>query len=308
MSRTHSRPAIWMFGGQGSQYYRMGHELYVRDVVFRRAVDACSELLEPVLHVSLIDEIYRPRAGGSPPFDRLLYSTPAICAVQYGIAEVLRARGFAPDYVLGYSLGSITARVVAGLLSLEDGLRVAVQLAELTEAGVSRGGMLAVLKEPEEYAGTWLAARNFATHFVVAGPDDALAAVERRLQAGNVTIQRLAVRYPFHCPLIDPIEREFTSFVASRRQTPADVDVLGADSIWQAVREPIDFAATVAGLEARGPYRYIDVGPSGTLATFVKYNLRPGSASETATTVTPFDQALYNFRDLEAAEALDGGR
>jgi bacillaene synthase trans-acting acyltransferase len=293
-------PAIWMFGGQGSQYYQMGRDLYASDDVFRRAVRACSDILEPVLHASLIDEIYRPRDDRFAPFDRLLYANPAICAVQYGVAEALRARGCRPDYVLGYSLGTITAQIVAGALALEDGLRMAVKLAELTEDRVLSGGMLAVLKAPEPFDGAWIAARNFATHFVLAAESETLAAIEQRLAAERVSIQRLPVRYPFHCPLIDPIADDFAAFVAAVPQRTPTVDVLAPRSVWDAIRQPVDFQATVCDLEARGGWRYVDLGPSATLATFVKYNRRPGSPSEIFSTVTPFDRAAEHLDRLSA--------
>jgi hypothetical protein len=57
------------------------------------------------------------------------------------------------------------------------------------------------------------------------------------------------------------------------------------------VRLPIFFEQTIAELERAGPHEYIDLGPSGTLSTFVKYNLAPASRSSFHAVVTPFGYA-----------------
>ena len=51
------------------------------------------------------------------------------------------------------------------------------------------------------------------------------------------------------------------------------------DAIWAAVRQPVEFARTIEGLTAGGGARFVDLGPSATLATFVKYLAAPGDGS-----------------------------
>ncbi|MGO4779982.1 hypothetical protein AB4084_31365, partial [Lysobacter sp. 2RAB21] len=66
------------------------------------------------------------------------------------------------------------------------------------------------------------------------------------------------------------------------------------DFFWRAVRRPIRLRDTIAQLESQGPHRYIDVGPSGTMATFAKYALPAGSASTVHPALTPYGQDLKN--------------
>jgi acyl transferase domain-containing protein len=70
------------------------------------------------------------------------------------------------------------------------------------------------------------------------------------------------------------------------------------DYFWRVVRQPIRFREAIVSLEAQGSYRYIDVGPSGTLATFVKYALPDHSASTAHPTLTPYGQDLNNLARL----------
>lgn len=316
------KPVVWMFSGQGSQYFQMGRDLYEGEPLFRRTLDDCSEILRPLLGESLTEQIYRQRPDRFAPFDRTRFSNPAIVALQVGVARVLRARGQAPDLVLGYSLGEVAAGIVAGALTLEDGLRLAVGLAEVLERSASPGAMLAVLAEPalverqpDWFAGTWVAAENFSGHFVVSGEPAAIAKLETRLLAEKMTVQRLPVEYAFHSPLIEPIGEGVRGLVASLNTSRAGLDMISASggapyrniteaALWETIRQPVPFARTIAALEEQGPYRYVDLGPSGTLGTFVKYALADGSSSEIAATVTPYGNALTNLdRLLPARQA-----
>ncbi len=304
---------IWMCSGQGSQYYQMARGAYEAEPVFRESMRLCSGLLEPMLGLSLVDFIYRERADRFAPFDRTLFANPAICAAQYSAAQVLLARGPRPDAILGYSIGEITAAVLGGTLALEEGLRVAVRLAELAEGSLSEGGMLAVLADPAIVSGrpglsdgAWIAARNFATHFVVSGAAGVIERLERSLLGDRVPVQRLPVRYAFHTPAIDPIERAFVSYAESlsfstvrsheaiRTMSARDggwTGCLTPQHLWDAVRLPVDFQRTVQELERSGPHSYVDLGPAGTLSNFVKYNLPKSSQSTFRAFVTPFGYA-----------------
>jgi bacillaene synthase trans-acting acyltransferase len=318
-----------MCSGLGSQYYLMGKDLYDAEPVFRRAMDACSEILQPMIGVSLSELLYRPRADRFAPFDRTLYSSPSICCLQYAVARLLRARGCEPDRVLGYSLGEVSAAMIAGVLSLEEGLRTAVHLAQLLETDAPEGGMLAVLatpgmvrQRPELFAGTWITAYNFPTHFVLSGAPAAIGRVERSLGGDRVSYQRLPVRYAFHSPLIDSVGAALRQYLATLAYGPPGVELIstagagaGLDSspagLWSVVRQPLDFVRTIEAIERQGPHTYVDLGPSGTLATFVKYNLPADSQSQIASTVTPFGRAVSNlecelFRPVRRQGASQG--
>ena len=73
---------------------------------------------------------------------------------------------------------------------------------------------------------------------------------------------------------------------------------LPPEFFWTVVRGSIRFRDTIATLERDGPFRYIDVGPSGTLANFVKYGLPAGSRSTAFPTLTPFGRDRKNLAAL----------
>lgn len=294
---------VFMFSGQGSQYFQMGRRLYEDDDVFRRWMIHLDDFARELCGESVIDVIHS--RGKAEPFDRTAHTHPAIFMVEYALARCLIERGVHPDLCLGTSLGSFAAAAVAGQVDPEDAMQAVVAQAEAFEAHCERGAMIAVLADPTLYAEPFLrerserAAVNFKAHFAVAAPQAALAPIEDELRGRGLSFQRLAVSYAFHSRWIEPAQAPFAAAMASLPRRRGTVPVfcceqadalneLPEDFFWRVVRRPIRFGEAIARLEHAGPHRYLDVGPSGTLATFAKYLLAEGSRSSTQALMTPY--------------------
>ncbi len=103
------KPVIWMFSGQGSQYFNMGRDLYESDSVFRDWMNRCNAVVRRFRQVSLLDAIYRPADRSLPTeFINLRETHPALFSIQYSLAKTLLNRGMKPDLMLGYSLAKAT--------------------------------------------------------------------------------------------------------------------------------------------------------------------------------------------------------
>lgn len=312
---TTKRKVVWMFSGQGSQYLGMGRELFENEPVFRESMERCDRIVRPWIDVSLTDVLYG--ADRNAAFDDTRLTHPAICAVQWAMARTLQARGHTPDLMLGYSLGEIIAHIVGGAISLETGFELLHRHATLAETVTPAGGMLAVLANADEVeadareiGGLWIAARNFKNHCVVSGRPEGLDALQRRLEGRKVVVQRLPVRRAFHSPLMDTAEPGFSLYLDGLRAGRPTCELVSASEaagegglgdLWRATREPVNFSRAVLGLEERHPdgLTYIDMGPAGTLGTFVKY-IGVGRGSRTVTTVTPWGGARKNLQAYEA--------
>ena len=308
---------VWMFSGQGAQYYQMGAPLYATEAVFRETVDDCSRRLEPLLGASLREILFQPRADRFARFERTLHSHAALFAVQYALAQTLRRRGHRPDFALGYSLGEFVALAVAGCLPLDAALRAVVEHAQALEAHAPPGAMLAVVDRfeamrrfPAEFARVEIAADNYPGHFAVAGPLDAINALDRILRTAGIGTARLPVEFAFHSSLLAPARPAFFRFAQTLALRAPEIPLVSAErarvvpapaaeDLWRVTAQRVRFRETLEIMEERGAYRYVDLGPSGTMANFVKYNLRRGSYSTFHTIMTPFG------RDLQALSAFD---
>jgi acyl transferase domain-containing protein len=307
---------IWMFAGQGAQYFQMGRELYERETVFRDFMDRGDQLARDLINVSLVELIYRPRADRFEPFRRLLYTHPAIVLFECAAAELLKRRGLLPDYLLGYSLGEYACLVVAEALTFEEAFVALIKQAELIEYSAPPGGMLAVLESaelvkryPDAFRECTVAAYNFPRNFVVSAPKVALQQLQRFLQPKGINSVELPLDYPFHSQQIDVVRTALES-IAGRLPinspkipiiTAANGEFLGtpsANHLWDVIRNPVNFAKTIQQLESSGPYFYVDLGPSGSMATAVKYNVSKDSRSEFLTVASPFGHETKNLENL----------
>lgn len=284
-----SKPrVVFMYSGQGAQYYGMGSELYQRNSAFRNQMDQCDALYRQHTGNSLLQPLYDESRRRQPLSDVIL-SHAALFSIGVSLTHVLKAEGVEPDALLGYSLGECVSAVIAGVLTLDDAMKLVVSQAQLLRDKTQGGGMMSVLSSvdhfhanPELYQGTELASINFQNNFVVSGSLANLSAVKVRLTQQDIISMMLPVEQAFHSAGVDAIEHDFRALVDTlpKRQPTLTVysSMLGApverwDSqyFWKVVREPVDFLGVMQVLAEQRDTFYVDLSPSGTLSTFLKY-------------------------------------
>jgi len=311
MAILNGRRVVFMFSGQGAQYHGMGRRLFEEDSVFRDELMELESNAQLLSGRSMVDAFLRPNRRDS--VTRLSETNPVVFMVEVALARRLAYDGIVPDVVLGASLGEFAALVTAGALGAEDALRVVIGHALAVERNCPRGGMLAVMASPDLFereaalfADTWLAATHFDRHFVVSGSTDAIAAATTRLKTAGIACARLAVNYAFHSPLVNAAEGTFLSLMTSAHWQEPQCPVVscaeggvmrGAMPTLGAgvTAKPIQFSRAVAAIEADGPCMYIDLGPSGTLATFLRYLLPKSSGSTALRTLSSLGREVKNL-------------
>ncbi len=282
----------FLFTGQGSQYAGMGRELYHSQPAFRAIIDRCEAVLRAELGESLL-EILFPADGVEPDgrIDNTRFTQPALFALEYALAELWQAWGVRPRAVMGHSVGEYVAACVAGVYSLEDGLRLIAGRARLMGA-LPVGGEMAAVFAPlarveaaiAAYAGrVSLGAVNGPENIVISGEGAAVQEILAALAEEGIKARELTVSHAFHSPLMRPMLDEFTRIAAGMRMNAPRITLIGNNSArpvgaeithpeyWREhVMQPVRFSESVAALREMGCNVFVEIGPNPTLLSMAQ--------------------------------------
>ncbi|MFJ9818697.1 SDR family NAD(P)-dependent oxidoreductase [Streptomyces sp. NPDC101151] len=275
---------VWVFPGQGPQWAGMALDLWETSAVFAARMDECARLLD-----GLVDWSLREVLADEDALRRMDVMQPALFAVQVSLAEVWRAVGPAPTAVVGHSQGEITAACTAGIVSLDDALRLMVERSRVITARLSGRGAMAMLAMPVEQVDrsrVTVGAVNGPDAVVVSGPVDAVRETVRECEARGVRTRMVPIDYASHSPQVEEIRYEVLR--AARRVTarPADVafystvtgarldaDALDAEYWYRNLREPVRLQAAVQALAEDGHRVFVEASPHPVLTTPIQDTL-----------------------------------
>jgi phthiocerol/phenolphthiocerol synthesis type-I polyketide synthase B len=204
---------VFVYSGQGSHWAGMGRQLLEDEPVF---ADAIADL-EPdfVEHVGF--SLQQVIAGGQPVSGDAQVQ-PVLMGLQLALSELWRSYGVHPDAVIGHSMGEVSAAVVAGALTMADGLRVIAirsrlmsQLAGQGAVGLLKLGAEATAALIADYAGVSVAGYISPRETVIAGPVAPVDAVIAAVSAQNRFARRVNMEVASHTALMDPILHELRS-------------------------------------------------------------------------------------------------
>ncbi|MEE4119692.1 MAG: amino acid adenylation domain-containing protein [Paracoccaceae bacterium] len=328
-ARIPERPApaeapgvVFLLPGQGAQYPGMGAGLYASEPAYREAIDRGAEALADLIG----EDIRRPlfaRDMAEAEAARALRATrlaqPALYLTEIALARLWQARGIAATALVGHSVGEFAAAALAGVMSVEDGLRLVARRGALMQAQPA-GAMLAVRAPLEALApfmvdGLDLAATNAPAAQVVAGPIEAVDALAARLESAGLSAMRLHTSHAFHSammdPVVEPLRDEIAGMTLHAPRLPLASSVTGAWMTDDVARDPafwagqaracVNFAGALrAACEGASPV-LVEVGPGAALSAFAAGTLGRGGHGGVSQSLPDHTQPISDVDAMASA-------
>ena len=266
----------------------MGRQLYETQPVFRETILKCNEIIKPYIEKSLLDIIYpeNNQELDNSIINQTAYTQPALFAIEYALYKLWESWGIEPDVVMGHSVGEYVAATVAGVFSLEDGLKLIAHRGRLMQQLPTGGEMLSIMASHEQvkqiitpYANqVAIAAINGPQSVVISGESEAIAKVKEILNSHQIKTKQLQLSHAFHSHLMEPMLAEFTLIASeityNQPNIPLISNVTGTradDSIATAtywvnhVSQLVNFAQSMETLHQEGCQIFLEIGPKPIL-------------------------------------------
>ncbi|WP_407662702.1 type I polyketide synthase [Mycolicibacter minnesotensis] len=309
---------VFVFSGQGSQWVGMGRRLLADESVFAAAVDELEPVFVRQVGFSLREVIEQGReVSGDAQVQ------PVIMGLQLALAALWRSYGVVPDAVLGHSMGEVSAAVVAGALTPEQGLKVIGVRSALMSRQAGQGAVAlleldaaAALELLAGYPGVEVAGYLSPRQTVVAGAPADVDAVIAEVAGQERFARRVNMEVASHTAFMDPILEELRAELADvTPQTPqipfistvvdasGPTPVLDADYWVANVRQParVSQAVAVAG-DKHGTF--IEISPHPILTHTIDENLEALPHSSIGTLVRDEDDTVVFHQHLNSADSV----
>lgn len=302
-----TKKIAFLFPGQGSQSVGMGKDLYDNYESAKKVFDTADE----VLGKSITNICFE---GPEEDLKQTVNTQPSIVTMSISALEALKSElDITPSYTAGHSLGEYCAMYAAGVMSLDDTLKLIQKRADLMSE-TKGGSMAAVLNAPEgavekalEEASSVgyvdVANYNSPVQVVITGDSDAVAKASELLKAAGVRkVVPLAVSGAFHSKFMENAGKEFEGFVSEFNLSDAKLPVVtnvDAEPTTMAsefktkmprqIYSSVHWTQTIEKMISEGVDTFIEIGPGKVLA-----GLNRKISSEITT---------YNIYDKESLES-----
>ena len=327
----------FLFPGQGSQYADMLRDLCPVEPVIQRTFEEADSVMTPILGRPLTDFIFtRPDEPDSSRAEQELRNTaitqPAVLTANVALLRLLQQYGFAPDWVIGHSLGEYAALVAADVLTFAEALEVvSARGREMSKVAMADNGCMAAVSGPigevqqllEQVPGYVVIANlNSPVQSVIAGETAAVEAAIALFQSANIQAVKIPVSHAFHSKIVTPASEPLRQVIGRMKlqspRIPVVANVTGQaypaqpaavlDLLAQQVAAPVQFIRGVQTLWDEGVRTFVEVGPKRVLTALLSDILKDRGGWLALSTNHPRKGGVLSFQEALCGLYAAGAR
>ena len=301
-----TKPVVLAFGGQSSTFVGLNRHIFETTAVVRHYVLQCDRILRDSGLGGVVPAIFQ-----NTPIEDIVTLHACFFAMQYATAMAWISSGLKVDALVGHSFGQLTALVVSGTLSLQDGLKLVTGRARIMEEywGPIRGAMISVeaktetvttliemVRESQSSSSLEIACYNGPAGHTLVGHPEAVEAADqlvasRKEELSGAKARKLNVTHGFHSVFTDPLlpaivelgtELDFNNSPAIHLETSSKYrswPKVTPERLAEHTRTPVYFRDAVDRLAERlGPSTWIEAGTGSSVTGIVRKALGSGQA------------------------------
>lgn len=281
----------FLMPGQATDYKLMGKCLYESEPIFKSAMDECSALIKKHTSIDILNYYYYSEIDikSLPWPERCLVTLTAVLAIEYSFAQLLIVLGLTPTAFIGYSMGEVAAAILANTLSLEDGIKFMIAVANASSDQLD-GGLLAVKGGENEVSpylqdGVEIASVNAPDSLIIGGHKEALANLIRTLSPKEFFLKRLNIPCSYHTSFVSHFEAVLKPCVSQLTFYPnqyplsfatvgrfIETNEIGQQDYWlKLFCRKMDMQSAVEKFVETFPNSFfIEAGPMGTMKNIIR--------------------------------------
>lgn len=310
----------FLFSGQGGWKPGVGSDLYSTNPFFRASVDECLALLPAEISSEVSKAILdddNKRAFHQP-------GQLAHFILQYALATTWKQIGIAPDLVIGHSLGEHAAAVVAGVMTLADGLKLVEARGRLFHQLCPAGAMLSVSAEAKWIESVFpigedifISVYNGPDRTVLSGTFEAITRAQQFFTEREIRNTLLDIYdTPAHSPLLKPILAPFAEVASSVMMKPPllpMISTLTGDFAGKEIAEknywvdmidhPVRFSEALQRAAAERA-TFLEIGPTTVLTNLARAAAGDWSKGVSSLGEGPDDQSSETIEFAHACARL----
>jgi len=318
------RPKLaFVVPGQGAQWQGMARDMVARCDVFRLALERCDAAARPWADWSILEQLRLEPGSPAYRLDQIDVIQPVLVALAIAYADWLASVGIEPDAVVGHSMGEVGAACIAGVLDLDQAMRIICRRAALMRRTSGQGSMALVdlsaadtqarLRGRE--AQVAVAVNNSPRSSVISGEPAAVQQVMAELERDGVFCRLIKVDVASHSPQMDPLAHELVLELATLETHAARVPLYstvlarrGEDEDFDAaywgrnLRQPVRFNDTLNRLLEDGVTVFVELSPHPLLSAAIGQ-----TAQALGRDAVTFSCGLRDEPDLQAAHTALAG-
>lgn len=282
---------VFVFPGQGGQWFGMGRELLRHEPVFYKAIERIDQAMQAHCTWSLMDVLREEQSASL--INEIDVVQPALFAIQVALSALWQSWGITPDAVVGHSMGEVAAAHLAGILNLEDATRIICRRSRLLKQVRGRGSMLVTELTPVQaaeflkgYGNVNIAVINSPASTVLSGDTDAVKEIMNTLERQDLFCRLVNVDVASHSPQMDPLRDQLLQeleglnpvhgsipFYSTVTGARGDELAFNAEYWVDNLRKPVLFADAVGQLLSSGHTTFVEIGPHPILLGSIEQSL-----------------------------------